>query len=72
MQRPIAPTPELAFDKSTARQLNTATCPYCEYDRRFPGFEGGGWVRHTNSGPVVPCQLCNPDGKGPVFRAAAA
>lgn len=72
MRVAIPPTPALAFDKSTARQLDPATCPYCEYDRRSRGFERGGWVQHSNNGPIVPCQLCNPDGKRPVFRAAAA
>lgn len=37
-------------------------CPHCEYDRRFPGFEGGGWMQQDNNGPIVSCPLCNPDG----------
>lgn len=23
-------------------------CPHCEYDRQFPGFERGGWIRQDN------------------------
>lgn len=37
-------------------------CFYCEYDRRFPGFEGGGWMQQDNNGPIVSCPVCNPDG----------
>lgn len=37
-------------------------CPHCEYDRRFPGFEGGGWIQQDNNGPIVSCPLCNDDG----------
>ena len=35
------------------------TCPHCEYDRLFPGFEGGGWMQQDNNGPIVSCPLCN-------------
>lgn len=37
-------------------------CPHCEYDRRFPGFEGGGWMQQDNNGPIVSCPVCNDDG----------
>lgn len=37
-------------------------CPHCEYDRRFPGFEAGGWMQQDNNGPIVSCPMCNPDG----------
>lgn len=40
-------------------------CPHCEYDRRFPGFEGGGWMQQDNNGPIVSCPMCNDDGKHP-------
>lgn len=39
-----------------------ANCPHCEYDRRFPGFEGGGWIQQDNNGPIVSCPMCNDDG----------
>jgi hypothetical protein len=39
-----------------------ANCPHCEFDRRFPGFERGGWIQQDNNGPIVSCPLCNPDG----------
>ena len=42
-----------------------ADCPHCEYDRQFPGFEGGGWVQQDNNGPIVSCPLCNPNGIHP-------
>ena len=41
------------------------SCPNCEYDRRFPGYESGGWIRQDNNGPIVSCPLCNPDGTHP-------
>jgi hypothetical protein len=31
-------------------------CPHCQYDRQSPG------LQQDNNGPIVPCQLCNPDG----------
>jgi hypothetical protein len=37
-------------------------CPTCEYDRQFPGFEAGGWMKQDNNGPIVSCPLCNPTG----------
>jgi hypothetical protein len=40
-------------------------CPYCEYDRQFPGFEGGGWMQQDNNGPIVSCPMCNDDGAHP-------
>ena len=45
--------------------ITPANCPNCEYDRRFPGFEGGGWLETDNNGPIVACPLCNPDGAHP-------
>lgn len=42
--------------------FNPADCPHCEYDRRFPGFRGGGWIIQENGGPIVPCPMCNADG----------
>lgn len=45
--------------------INPANCPHCEYDRRFPGFEGGGWMQQDNNGPIVSCPMCNPDGTFP-------
>ncbi len=42
-----------------------ADCPHCEYDRRFPGFERGGWMQQDNNGPIVSCPVCNDDGKHP-------
>lgn len=41
-------------------------CPHCEYDRRFPGFESGGWIRQDNNGPIVSCPVCNPDQTHPL------
>jgi hypothetical protein len=37
-------------------------CPHCEYDRRFPDFEGGGWMQQDNNGPIVSCPMCNDGG----------
>jgi hypothetical protein len=42
-----------------------SNCPNCAYDRRFPGFEGGGWIQQGNNGPIVPCALCNDGGTHP-------
>lgn len=42
-----------------------ANCPHCEYDRRFPGFHGGGWMQMDNNGPIVSCPVCNDDGSHP-------
>jgi hypothetical protein len=44
------------------RRFTPATCPHCEYDRRFPGFESGGWMQQDNNGPIVSCPMCNDDG----------
>lgn len=44
---------------------NPAECPHCEYDRRFPGFESGGWMQQDNNGPIVSCPMCNDDGSYP-------
>ena len=40
-------------------------CPMCAYDRRFPGFERGGWIQQDNNGPIVSCPMCNPQGTFP-------
>lgn len=45
--------------------FSPADCPHCEYDRRFPGFEAGGWMQQDNNGPVVSCPLCNDNGAHP-------
>ena len=45
------------------RRPPPSECPVCEYDRRFPGFEQGGWMQQDNNGPIVSCPLCNPDGQ---------
>lgn len=45
------------------KRISPATCPHCEYDRRFPGFEAGGWMQMDNNGPIVSCPMCNPEGK---------
>jgi hypothetical protein len=42
-------------------------CPHCEYDRRFPGFEFGGWMQTDNNGPIVPCPMCNPNETHPMI-----
>lgn len=46
-------------------------CPHCEYDRRFPETEMGGWLYFGNNGPYVSCPVCNDDGSFP-FDAAAS
>jgi hypothetical protein len=43
-------------------RFTPANCPHCEYDRRFPGFEAGGWIQQDNNGPIVSCPMCNPNG----------
>jgi len=45
------------------RRFTPANCPLCEYDRRFPGFEKGGWMQQDNNGQIVSCPMCNPGGK---------
>ena len=47
------------------RKPRPIECPHCEYDRRFPGFEGGGWMQQDNNGPIVSCPMCNADGSHP-------
>lgn len=46
-------------------KINPRECPMCEYDRRFPGFEAGGWMQQDNNGPIVSCPMCNDDGSWP-------
>ena len=41
-------------------KFSPSNCPHCEYDRRFPGFEAGGWMQQDNNGPIVSCPMCNP------------
>lgn len=48
-----------------AAKVTPANCPHCEYDRRFPPLEGGGWLQQPNNGPIVPCPVCNPKGEHP-------
>jgi len=50
---------------STETKFTPANCPHCAYDRRFPGFESGGWMQQDNNGPIVSCPLCNDDGSHP-------
>lgn len=45
-------------------------CPHCEYDRRFPDFEDGGWMQQDNNGPIVSCPMCNDDGGHPLLPQA--
>jgi hypothetical protein len=53
-----------------AQIMRSSECPHCEYDRRFPGFEAGGWVQQDNNGPIVSCPVCNPDGSYPRMDGA--
>lgn len=46
-------------------KFTPSNCPHCEYDRRFPGFENGGWIQQDNNGPIVSCPVCNSDGSHP-------
>jgi hypothetical protein len=46
-------------------QFTPRECPHCEYDRRFPGFESGGWIQQDHNGPIVSCPMCNDDGSHP-------
>lgn len=48
-----------------APMFKPSECPHCEYDRRFPGFEEGGWIQQDNNGPIVSCPVCNDDGSYP-------
>lgn len=52
-------------DSRPRNRYTPANCPHCEYDRRFPPLEGGGWLQQDNNGPIVPCPVCNDDGKHP-------
>lgn len=45
--------------------ITPRNCPLCEYDRRFPGFECGGWMQQDNNGPIVSCPMCNADESQP-------
>ncbi|MDB5612087.1 MAG: hypothetical protein JWP25_8987 [Bradyrhizobium sp.] len=54
------------------RNPHPSQCPHCEYDRRFPGFEGGGWMQQDNNGPIVSCPMCNDDGAYPARPTPAA
>lgn len=53
---------DLDYMPSNIKRPAPAECPHCEYDRRFPGFEGGGWMQQDNNGPIVSCPVCNDDG----------
>jgi hypothetical protein len=57
-----ASVPRFQQRAETLRRFVPAACPHCEYDRRFPGFEAGGWMQQDNNGPIVSCPLCNDDG----------
>lgn len=56
---------ESMADSRPRNRYTPANCPHCEYDRRFPPLEGGGWLQQDNNGPIVPCPVCNDDGKHP-------
>lgn len=56
---------DMATGKRNPQPFTPDDCPHCEYDRRFPGFEGGGWIQQDNNGPIVSCPVCNDDGKHP-------
>ncbi len=42
-----------------------SNCPHCAYERQFPGFGSGGWIRQDNGGPIVSCPVCNDAGDHP-------
>lgn len=46
-------------------KVTPQNCPHCEYDRRFPATEMGGWIYTGNNGPYVACPMCNDDGSHP-------
>lgn len=46
-------------------RFTPSNCPHCEYDRRFPELECGGWIQQDNNGPIVSCPVCNDDGAHP-------
>ena len=54
---------DLDYMPSNRLKICHSECPHCAYDRRFPGFEAGGWMQQDNNGPIVSCPMCNPDGK---------
>ena len=45
-----------------SRRVHPSECSYCEYDRRFPPLQNGGWLQMDNNGPIVSCPVCNPRG----------
>jgi hypothetical protein len=53
------------------RKFIPSNCPHCEYDRRFSGFEDGGWMQQDNNGPIVSCPMCNDDGSHPLASMEA-
>ena len=66
--------PDMTDTATDIGQLHTTrftpdNCPHCEYDRKFPGFERGGWIQQDNNGPIVSCPMCNGDGKHAQFEA---
>jgi hypothetical protein len=56
---------DLDYMPSNRPKVKPSECPHCEYDRRFPGFEAGGWMQQDNNGPIVSCPMCNDDGSHP-------
>lgn len=60
-----SPMQKLDQPSAMRRTPHPSECPHCEYDRRFPGFESGGWMQQDNNGPIVSCPLCNDDGAHP-------
>lgn len=50
-----------AKPRYSRKRFKPIDCPHCEYDRRFPGFETGGWMQQDNNGPIVSCPVCNDD-----------
>lgn len=59
----VAAQQGMARRKVKMQRPKPSECPHCEYDRRFPGFEAGGWMQQDNNGPIVSCPMCNDDGK---------
>lgn len=60
-----ATLPAEAFEPPKPHRFTPQNCPHCEYDRKFPETAGGGWIYPGNGSPIVPCGMCNPDGKHP-------
>lgn len=56
--------PEI-LEPPKSRRFTPQNCPHCEYDRKFPETAGGGWIYPGNGSRIVPCGMCNPDGKHP-------